>query len=499
MEISSSFKALFAVLTVALVFAVPAEAQGFQNNVIPNAGFEDLTEGKPTGWNLQSGDEANIDLLVDETEAHSGSRSVRCDNRRPVDDFSAGSAGSISLFDAPVSGGKKYTFGFWTKMQDATRTFSQIFWLDTSGQFIETATGKVGLNNVVVDPVPYVAGAKTHDWQQLQTKDILVPESVAGKQVGGVWIGISAQGGGTYWYDDVFLYQQVEPLFPDLQPDGALDYQDQLDLPDKYNPEGFGFNEVGHGEIFQLMEERRTRESFTRGVPFREYYPLIDGSVYHYVSIPDNNIDYFDQVISGPLEVGGREAYRVSIRNAPPEDVESEQSAVLTATGPVAILQVIIDTPIDSEGYVIPAQTIDLTSDPLVIGVERLEEGVVQTTSTSASILIQAPGMPAPASLPGSMRLESEVTEFGTAVEIQDASRTVVSETVTITSLAYFTLEVPGVPLPVDLFYAPGSGILIFLRDIGLVQMQEFTDPNTPGEVFPLSSATIGGVPFPPE
>ena len=248
-------------------------------NLVPNPGFEEGDES-PTGWilGLPNPNPEEIQWEFDDGRANPTERSIRCNNPSPFLVYDATATAGLQVDNILVTPGKYYTFAFWSKMESSTRVFCQIFWNEASGAYI---SGDF-LNNIIVEfngP-----SGLNHDWQEQRKEDILVPESVNGKQVAGLSILIHPQGGGTYWFDDVQLLEQKEPLFPDLTADGKLDYQDQLSMGMVYSPTGIQAEDVGMDEIYEMIDSSRSRASFTRGIPFRDYYPLVDGAFYHYVS-----------------------------------------------------------------------------------------------------------------------------------------------------------------------------------------------------------------------
>jgi hypothetical protein len=384
-----------------------------------------------------------------------------------------------------VQAGKKYSFSYWSKAQAATRIRCEIFWQDSQNNHHGAAEGGDLIVEFAGSPL-----ALTHDWEKHERKDIVVPAESQGYPVAKAAIYVYGQGGGTIWFDDVYFGRQPETLFPDLNSDSVLDYRDQFPISRQYDPGGLGAQDVGYGELYQLIDERRTRESFVRGVPFRAYYPLIDGAEYTYRSDdPGNNVDYFTQVISA---VAGTGDFKVSIRKA--SDQEAEHSAIVTGSGDFAIKQVIIEKPITVGVATIPAQTVNLSS-PLIVGLERVDEDFSQATAASAQLDVTT--LAGNVKVPVTVRLNSRITAVGSPVHLGETLGSEASKTIVVENLMTFITPGGSTGLPSELFYDPGSGIFWFQRDVGMVQLQEFTDPNTPGEIFPLRTATIGGRVFP--
>lgn len=477
--------ARFILFVGVLLIAQTASSQ--TDNRVPNPGFEQ-GDAPPGGWKWSVPDPNphNIQWSVS-NEAHTGSRSVQCINDAPAGEFAEG---ALWVEGVPVIPGRRHSFGFHTRAQNGTRIRSQIFWLESDGTYIQSGGVAQGLSDVIVE---YTGNPLNHDWKRHQADGILVPEFVAGKQVAAVAIYLHGQGGGTYWFDDVFFYPQKEPLFPDLSPDSQLNHEDKFLMSRYYQPEGLAFLDVGIDEVLQMVSESRARETFVRQVPFREYYPLIPDATYHYRSDDfPNNIDYFDLVISGPYDLQGVNAFKVSTRNA--SDPEGNQSAMISAEGPLAFLQLMIDTEFSSGNLTVPVQTISL-SEPLVIGVERLEEDFEQITQATASVLVRVAPSPVASPIPTTVRLYSKVVRFGDEVQLQDDAGTTVSKTLVIRYEMDLIFQIGSQQIP--FFFKPGSGIFTFQRGIGLVQLQEFTDQRTPGEVFILRSAQLGATVFP--
>lgn len=463
---------------IALIFAVPSLAG---ENLLPNPGFED-GGAPPDGWEFRTKLESpnTIQMSVADT-GHSGNRSVQYTN----DATSGYDEGWVYTTRIPVQAGKKYSISYWSKAQAATRIRCEIFWQDNQNEYRGPAEG----GDLIIE----FAGAPlglTHDWRKQERTDIVVPEESEGFPVAKAAIFLYGQGGGTVWFDDVYFGRQPETLFPDLNSDHALDYRDQFPITREYHPEGLAARDVGYGELYQLIEERRTRESFVRGVPFRAYYPLVDGSQFFYRSDdPGNNVDYFAQEISA---IAGTGDFKVSIRKA--SDAEAEHSAIMTGSGDVAIKQIRIEKPILAGSVTIPPQSVDL-NPPLIVGLERLDEDFSQETIAAAQLDVTT--LVGNVKVPVTVRLNSRITAVGVPVHLGETLGIEVSKTLVVENIMTFITPGGTTGLPSELFYEPGSGIFWFQRDVGMVQLQEFTDPTTPGEVFPLRTATLGGRVFP--
>lgn len=474
-------KAHFLFLGLVSISAILAVPSLCAENLLPNPGFED-GGAPPDGWEFRTKlDSPNtIQMSVADT-GHSGNRCVRYDN----DATSGYDEGWVYTTRIPVQAGKKYSISYWSKAQAATRIRCEIFWQDNQNEYRGPAEGGDLITEFAGAPL-----ALTHDWRKQERTDIVVPEESEGFPVAKASVFLYGQGGGTIWFDDVYFGRQPETLFPDLNSDNSLDYQDQFPISQQYDPEGLGARDVGYGEMYQLIEERRTRESFVRGVPFRAYYPLDDGAEYTYRSDdPGNNVDYFTQVISA---IAGTGDFKVSIRKA--SDQEAEHSAIVTGSGDFAIKQVIIEKPISADVVTIPAQAVSLSSS-LIVGLERVDEDFTQETTASAQLDVTT--LEGNVKVPVTVRLNSRITAVGSPVHLGETLGIEVSKTIVVENIMTFITPGGSTGLPTELFYEPGSGIFWFQRDVGMVQLREFTDPNTPGEIFPLRTATIGGRVFP--
>ena len=460
-------------------------------NLVPNPGFEQGGD-PPTGWLFRSPDDSDpapyLRLSVSSGEARSGNRSVKAENNIPPGDPPAEWLESeLYTQRLPVTAGKRYRFGYYTKTQNATRIRSHVFWQKQNGEYLG------GSGDVLIE---FSGAPINHDWQ-LQETEIEIPETAGSppEPVSTVTIFLYNQGHGNCWFDDVFLTPKaapLDPLFPDLAPDSFLDHQDQLLMTTHFNPQGMQMNEIGLDEVLEMVAESRNQEEFQRGVLFREYFPLKDGSryVYRASNIGDDK-DYFDMAVD---QVPGENAFKVSITDS--NNPDAKQGSVFTGEGPVAITAVNIDEEFDAGVLKIPVQTV--TADtPLIIGVQRLDLGFDQTTQGQGNLRVILPSAPLPLTVPVRVTLRSRVISIGERINIGDDLGTEVSKTITVEYVITFQDRSPVPVLPGPVVYTPGSGRFTFMRGVGLIQLQQFVDPHTLGQKYPLRSAQIGGRIFP--
>ena len=453
-------------------------------NLLSNPSFED-GGSPPSGWHFQEDPLPEITVGMDTDFAHSGSRSCRVSNTRLEGWEEAGIYASQVAIPSSLL---FYDFSFWTRLQDAKRVRSALYWRDKDGDIVGTS------NDVIVEydsDLPM-----THDWELQSATHIAAPT-----QAVTVDVYLYGQGPGEFWFDDVeFKFHRPDPfpVFPDLVPDSVLDRDDAISLSRYFSPGERGYTEFGTGDLPGFIRDFADRGPLTPGLSFRDFFPLHDGDDYYYRSNDyPNNIDWFRRRTTGPLTIHDRRAYRLQVYDTPPEDTEGRQSAIVSATGPFEFLQFIIDTEIFDEhtGLIVPTQTIDLNPG-LVLALANVQVGDTDTSTAQGTVDVEYEGTLVE-DIPATLTLESVAMDVGQTVILQDDGSTAVTDTLVLASQVELSGTIPLPPVPFTMYFEPGSAIMWFVRGVGMVQMQEFTDKHTEGEVFPLRSATVGGAEYP--
>jgi len=450
-------------------------------NLVPNPSFED-GGSPPTGWLFQENALPEITVAMDDTVARTGSRSFRV-THTGADDWEEAAIYSQSV---PIpSGLLLYELNVWTRVESGKRVRAALFWRDGNGDLIPP-----GSTDVIDE---YTGSPITHDWESQSAIRLAAPFNAES-----VDVYVYGQGPGTYWFDDVefkFFRPAPFPVFPDLAPDGVLDRMDAISLPGHYAPGEKGFSAFGTEDLPGFITAFRTRGALPAGLPFREFFPLHNGDDYLFRSddYPASD-DRFSRQTVGPLSVHDREAYRIRVHDTVPPDPEAEQSAVLSATGPVEFLQFIIENEITypAMGVVVPPQTLDL--DPgLLAACEKVEVGDIVTSAADTTVDIVYNSFPIN-NVAATITLESAVRDAGDAIVLQDDGSTDVTDTLVLATRA--SISGSGT-IPFELNFDPASGITWYVRGVGMVQIQEIEGGVTPGATFPLRSATVAGETFP--
>lgn len=282
----------------------------------------------------------------------------------------------------------------------------------------------------------------------------------------------------------------------DLNGDGVFDIDDIViltSLKGKTSADP-GFDaaaDVNNDQVIDFNDVIIVSQSFADpvgggGLNFRDFYPLHVGDFWFFRSDDfPNNLDDFTRTVTEELQPSGN----FKVHTTSMSDPQNEFIEVVTPSGDLQIAEFTIVNPIVEGILTIPPQTITF-STPLTIVASSIEAGEAATTTATAQVDVTVFGMPRTEQ--GTIEMVSVVSSIADSV-VLDATPLPVTITDTVTISYQSDVTVSGFTL----FLPPLSAIVTFGRDIGLIRLQEFTDPNTPGEIFLLRNGQVNGVVVP--
>ncbi len=287
----------------------------------------------------------------------------------------------------------------------------------------------------------------------------------------------------------------------DLNNDGVFDIQDIVILTSLKGQTSSSPNydlkaDVNQDGVINFNDIIIVSQSFADPVGggplnFRDFYPLHVGDFWFFRSDDyPNNLDDFTRTVELMLQNGNFQIHTTSI-----SDPQNEFREVVTPTGDLQVTQFSIVNSIVEGVVTIPQQDI-IFSTPLTIAASSVEAGQAATSTATATLKAIVPIL-GEQTVTGTVKMVSVVSSVGDSV-LLDADRPPVTltDTITINYQSDVTATLPIVGQQ-TLFLAPLSAIVTFARGVGLVRLQEFTDPNTPGEVFLLRNGEVNGAMVP--
>lgn len=232
-----------------------------------------------------------------------------------------------------------------------------------------------------------------------------------------------------------------------------------------------------------------TPDSGARNV--RDYWPMVAVGDFWFMkgeenvgAVPD---DFRREITS--ITASGIEFFTSTTTNDQTELQEFRD--VFTAMGDLGIKEVGIDKPIPD--IPVPTQTIPI-NPPLIIVAESVDAGWTDTTSTTVTIQTGL-SFPFPPTVQGTLTLTARVVAFDTPVTVTPNAGAPVNYADTLTIEYQSTVTIPG--FVNNEFFKPLSARLTLARGVGPVELQEFVDTNSIGEIFRLKDGQVNGQPIP--
>jgi len=214
---------VFAVTLVSGVLTGRAVAgkQVFGPNRVNNRSFESLLEG----WNrrigaINDGPVKEAVVEIDSSVAHTGVHSLKFSGDADTTKWFA-----VESEPIPITPGKRYKFSTWSTAKDVHREGAQyhncnayIQFRDDSGKIIPLGISPLRTTH---------ASNGSHDWFESFTI-VVAPEGATQAR-----FGVTLTCSGTVWFDDVGLFESIDPAWAKRSSEGFAWFFTQGDVPTK--------------------------------------------------------------------------------------------------------------------------------------------------------------------------------------------------------------------------------------------------------------------------